>query len=314
MLPLDDVSDARPPFAPVPRFERSVVAVDPPGAGEGHWAGAPSSVLADDGTIYLAYRLRRPVGAGRGYGTVVAHSHDGVNFETVATLDREAFECDSLERPAIVQRPDGGWRCYLSCATPGTLHWRIDALDADTPAALPSGARTTVFEGDRGTAYKDPVVMQRDGRWEAWVCRHLVADAAEADAMASVYATSADGLAWELHGVALEPTPDRWDQRGTRIASVLPSDITGGPFVAYYDGRRNYAENWFERTGLAFGDGPGRFEVLADEPAAVSPHGRGALRYVSVIALPDGGLRFYFEATRPDGAHDLRTEYVPPTR
>jgi hypothetical protein len=61
--------------------------IAPPGAGLGYWAGAPSAALGDDG-IYLAYRLRRPIGAGRGYAVVVARSADGVYVETLTTVGR----------------------------------------------------------------------------------------------------------------------------------------------------------------------------------------------------------------------------------
>jgi len=47
--------------------------------------------------------------------------------------------------------------------------------------------------------------------------------------------------------------------------------------------------------------------VAEEGPPARSPHSDGALRYVAAVPLPEGGTRFYFEAARPDGAHDLLT-------
>ena len=46
------------------------IVIDPPGVGPGFWAGGPSAVRASDGTIWLAYRLRRPHGDGRGYANM----------------------------------------------------------------------------------------------------------------------------------------------------------------------------------------------------------------------------------------------------
>src|SRR5471032_1440500 len=59
-------------LAGFPAVKTSVV-VRAPRPGDGYWAGRPSAVHAD-GAFYLAYRLRRPVGAGRGYANVVARS------------------------------------------------------------------------------------------------------------------------------------------------------------------------------------------------------------------------------------------------
>jgi hypothetical protein len=120
--------------------------------------------------------------------------------------------------------------------------------------------------------------------------------------MTTWYATSSDGLAWDFAGAALAPTPGRWDARGTRVASVLQLD---GGWVAFYDGRASAEENWHERTGVAYGDEPGTLKAEG-EP---TPVGQTA-RYLSVAALPDG-YRLYWEASRVDGAHDLRTAYVP---
>src|SRR5215467_2100157 len=118
-----------PGTALLPRPGESTVVIAPPGAGPGYWAGAPSAALGDDG-IYLAYRLRRPIGAGRGYAIAVARSADGIHFETLTAIGREEVGAESLERPGLVRDHSGRWRLYLSCATPGTKHWRVELLDA----------------------------------------------------------------------------------------------------------------------------------------------------------------------------------------
>jgi hypothetical protein len=294
----------------LPAPDDATVVVEPPGEGAGYWAGGPSAVLDDDGTMWLAYRLRRPLGAGRGYANVVARSADGVHFETATVLAREDFTCDSLERPALVRLDDGTWRIYVSCATPGTWHWRVDALDADHPADFSPDSATTVFAGDESVAMKDPVVKLLDGRWHAWVCCHPLDLPDDTDRMSTRYASSDDGLAWSMHDVALAGTPGRWDQRGARVADVAHA---GGRWLAYYDGRATKEENAEERTGLAAGDTPGQL-VAGDGPFGAGADGLMSMRYLSVVPLPDGGERLYYETSRRDGAHDLRTEYVPPTR
>jgi hypothetical protein len=102
----------------LPIFDESVPVVHAPGGGPGNWAGAPSAVWADD-AYWLAYRVRRPLDAGRGVAVVVSRSSDGIEFEPVVRLHREGFGPESFERPALVRLPAGGWRLYLSCATPG---------------------------------------------------------------------------------------------------------------------------------------------------------------------------------------------------
>ena len=101
---------------------RSVPAVRPRGSGPGTWAGSPSAVL-DGANIVLAYRLRRPAGAGRGHVVVVARSRDGVRLETIQTITKDQLDAESLERPALAVTADGTWRLHLSCATWGTRSW-----------------------------------------------------------------------------------------------------------------------------------------------------------------------------------------------
>ena len=282
------------------------VVIEPPGSGAGFWAGGPSAVFAD-GRVHLAYRLRRPVDQGRGYANVIAESSDGVHFRTGAVLAAADFDCGSLERPALVRRPDGGWRVYVSCSTRGSKHWWVEAVDAPPGSGaegLAAGTRTVVLPGGAdGAAWKDVVVTHDGGLWSMWACRHpLDGGDDEADRMQTWYATSRDGLGWSLHGPALQPVADSWNQRGTRLTSVWGDS---GQVLATFDGRASAAENWHERTGFAAGAQPGALAVVG---GPVLRHGR-SFRYVCLLPTPDG-TRVYFEAERADGSNDLRTVLV----
>ena len=288
----------------LPRYDGGETVVAAPAAGPGNWAGAASVVLVD-GVFWLAYRVRRPLDAGRGVSVVISRSTDGLHFVPVASVDRDAFGAASFERPVLLPTPEGGWRLYLSCATPDSKHWWIEALDADRPEDLATGRRRLVLPGDDGWAVKDPVVTLVDGRWEMWVCCHPLDQPGQEDRMVTAYATSADGLVWAGRGDVLAGTPGGWDARGARVTAVLSRD----PLTVLYDGRADAASNWFEQTGIAQ-EMDGRLQARP-HPVAVSPAGDRALRYVSVVGLPDGRRRFYFEAARADGSHDLVTSVSP---
>jgi|SRR5664280_205178 len=290
---------------PLPRWEGGSVVIEPPDTRAGSWAGAPSAVLVD-GTFYLAYRLRHPVGEGRGYANVVARSDDGVSFRTLTVVRKETFGAESIERPALVVTPHRRWRLYVSAATPGSKHWRVDVLEADSPTRLHRARPRTVLAGGERTGVKDPVVVRAGGLWHLWASCHPLEVPADADRMTTRYATSSDGIRWAWQGTALRGQAHRWDARGARVTSVL---LDGRAPVAYYDGRASAAENWEERTGIATGAEPfGRFVPDCDQPPVASPNPAGGLRYASVVPLPDGAYRLYYEASRADGTHELRTE------
>jgi hypothetical protein len=292
------------PAVPLPCWTRGSTVIPPPDSRAGSWAGAPGAVLVG-GTFYLAYRLRRPVGEGRGYANVVARSDDGVHFDTLTVLRKEQFGAESLERPALVVTDDGRWRLYVSCATPGSKHWRVEALEADRPARLNRARPVTVLPGDAVTGVKDPVIMRTGTRWHLWASCHPLTRPGHEDRMRTAYATSGDGVTWRWRGTVLRGRRGAWDERGARVTSVLPGRCP----IAWYDGRASAAENWEERTGTATGVEPfGRFAPQAGGPAASSPHRPGGLRYLSVVPLGDGSYRLYYEASRADGTHELRTE------
>jgi hypothetical protein len=301
----------------LPRPDVAVIAVEPPGRGPGFWAGAPSAVAADGG-VYLAYRLRRPIGSGRGYAVAISFAPDGVRFgDPLIVITKEEAGTESLERPELVRLPGGRWRLYLSCATTGTKHWRVEATEAARPAEFDIRQRAVVLPGDPlKRAVKDPVITYHGGQWHMWVTIHPLADPDETDRMTTEYATSPDGLDWTWHGTALSGRPGEWDSRGARVTAVrFGADLSGtggqAPLTAYYDGRASATENYEERTGVALGADPAALIATSRPsagPAASSPHRGGGLRYLDFADLPDGRTRLYYELAQADGSHALVTE------
>lgn len=289
---------------PLPRQTGSSLVVAPPAGGAGNWAGGPSAIVHES-SVFLAYRLRRPIGSGRGYANVIARSTDGgITFTPVAEVSKERFGGASLERPALVVTPEGRWRLYVSVATPGTKHWRVDVLEADEPEKLGEAPALTVLPGSADIGVKDPVLHFDGRRWHLWASVHPLETAEHADRMSTWYATSSDGIDWTWQGVALAPRPGRWDARGVRLSAVT---VNGVHLRATYDGRATAEENWEERTGTAAGtlQADGLFSPLSasDGEPAGSLHAPHGLRYLT--AIPG---RLYYEVTREDGAHELRTE------
>lgn len=297
MTPLDDAG------LPVPWNTGAETIAAPADRGPGHWVGAPSA-LVHDGVHYLAYRRRRPVDDGRGGDVIVSRVADGGEPTELCRIDKASIDAESLERPALVVDGAGRWRLYLSCATAGTRHWRVELLEAASPDGFVTSGRRVVMPGDASVAMKDPVIVSDERGWRAWICCHPLDDPRATDRMWTEFATSEDGIDWTLRGPALQPTPGRWDQRGTRVTAVMDRD---GAVVAFYDGRADAAENFEERTGVAAGQ-PGHLEVVGDTPAARASGAYPALRYASVV---DDGDRtaVYYEVGCDDGSHELRREW-----
>ena len=259
--------------------------------GTGNWIGAASALIHGD-YIYLAYRDRHPVDKGRGNRVYVARSpiEDGIHFDVLCAIDKADMDAESLERPALDVTPDGDWDLYLSCATFNSKHWRIERLRAGRPEDFSASTRQVVFPGSREFGIKDPVLV-RGQDLRVWATLHPLTEGDDnADKMTSVDALSG--------ATVMVPEPGTWYSRGTRLTAVVGEH-------AYFDGRASAAENFEERTGLARWDGS---RYIAEAGPASSPFGGGALRYVSVIVLPGGKQRLYYECATEYDSHELRTE------
>ena len=278
------------------------------------WAGAPSVVHAEDGTFFLAARMREgnsPKGQ-RGYETRILKSVDGGHtFEVCNRITREAAAVPGFERPAILQDPKTGAFKLYSCAGLD-CGWAILKFDdADDPANFdPRSCRPVLVapESDdefaRLQGFKDPVIFRDDDRWRMFVIG--------LDRVERIYAfESGDGETWQPFLEAPVMENAGWHNFYTRPASVIPMDmgylfVYEGSHIAWHDPVYNIA------TGLAYSPDLEEFiDLTPDEPLLKSstPGDCHTWRYSQWLRVGDK-LHVYFEAARPNNTNEIRLSVI----
>lgn len=273
------------------------------------WAGAPSVTICADGLFYLAVRMRHgdsPKGQ-RGYETRILRSKDGLRFEPIHRLTREAAGIGGFERPALVRDPFSGRYKLYTCAglERGWAILKFD--DADHPSRFdPASLRPVLCAEypDDGTdhihGYKDPF-LYHDGRlWHLFVIG--------CDRVERPYRfVSEDGEQWR----PAQPRPlldnSGWHNFYTRPACLLPMAVGyllvyEGSNLGWYDPVYNIA------TGLAYTPDLKTYHDLTPrEPlfTSTTPGPYHTWRYSHWLRV-DKRIFVYFEAARPNKTNELR--------
>jgi len=305
---------------------KGITVIKPPARGEGYWCGAPSALFDDDsGKFYLYYRVRKPRPV-RGGEVFIKESRDGKRFRTIWHATREDFDSPSIERSALVKCPDGRFRLYISYVDGKDARWRIDMMEAATPAEFDPAKRCKILTADDTDteAVKDPAVYLIGGLYYMIVSiatrpkrvsrtlkkkMHATADVHTTGITKSEtgLAVSADGINFEWKGKIFATSEKGWDSYCSRINSIL---YLPPVFTAFYDGIPDVSQNYEEKTGIAVTTDLCNFHRLTkDEPALKSPYG-GALRYIDVFVL-ENKIYYYYECATKDGSHELRLNIVP---
>ena len=272
------------------------------------WAGAPSLARADDGSFYLAARMREgnsPRGR-RGYEVRLLHSPDGLRFQPVCSIPREALPIAGFERPALLRDPDSGrFKLYL-CGPWKERSWSILKLDdVDDPADFDPATCRAVLSNDAlhlpgVTGFKDPFIAHLDGRYHMLVIAYHVVERAW-------HFLSDDGETWRPADHALAFDLAGWHNFYTRPACLVP---TGAGYLFVYEGSHH---QWNDppyniATGLAYSIDLQRFtDLTPDAPLlrSTTPGDYHTWRYSHWLWV-DGELWAYAEVARPNNTNEIR--------
>lgn len=297
----------------VSRFESYDVILEPDEDTPEWWAGGPSLARGEDGTFYLAARMREgtsPRGR-RGYEVRLLRSDDGVAFAPVASIRREQIPIPGFERPALVRDPaTGAFKLYL-CGPWKDGPWCILKLDdAEDPAAFePATCRPVLCADNGGVAgvkgYKDPFILHTAGQYHLFVIGYGRVER-------TYHFVSGDGEAWSAAGDG--PAFDCWGWHNfyTRPACLVP---TGAGYLVVYEGSHS---SWHDpayniATGLGYSLCLETIvDLTPDRPLlrSTTPGHYHTWRYSHWLWV-DGELWAYAEVARPNNTNEIRLFRLP---
>ncbi|HET6427883.1 MAG TPA: hypothetical protein VFJ30_05715 [Phycisphaerae bacterium] len=290
------------------QFQRYDVVLVPDRDEPEWWAGAPSVLRTDDGTFYLAARMREgesPRGL-RGYEVRILRSSDGIAFEPVCSILREDVPIPGFERPALIRDAETGlFRLYL-CGPWRGGPWRIMRLDdvADPADFAPATCRPVLSAEEAGPAgvrqFKDPFILHAAGQYHMLVIGtgqvervyHYVSDDGDA------WRRTADGPAFDLGG---------WHNFYTRPGCLVP---VGAGYLFVYEGSHTtwHDPSYNIATGLAFTLGLETFtDLTPHQPLLTSttPGDYHTWRYSHWLWVGEE-LWGYAEVARPNNTNEIR--------
>ncbi len=273
------------------------------------WAGAPSVLRDDDGTFYLAARMREgdsPRGL-RGYEIRILKSTDGVSFEPIHSIRREDAGVSGFERPALVRDPGTGKYKLYACSG-FERGWRIMKFDdADDPAGFDPRSIRSIIASDHPddgffhvTGYKDPFVLWARGQWHAFMIG--------TDSIERVHHfLSDDGERWRPADTNPVMPNAGWHDCFTRPACVLPMPV-GYLFV--YEGSNIWWRDPVYNIATGIGYSPDLETVTDLTPEApllksTTPGDYHTWRYSHWLLVGEE-MYVYFEAARPNSTNEIR--------
>lgn len=308
-------------FGMPPKFDpqEGKTVLEPTGQSYGYWVGGHRVVYnPDEKKFFLFYRIRQPLGKGRGGKCGVAESSDGYKFTTIWEATKEELDAVSIEVGSLIKDPaTGNWRLYVSYQAVGGP-WRVDLIEADHPRNFNAWYHRTVMLPDNYglVSMKDPAVYIVGGLYVAFICtparerytedadgwRHPKGD----DETGML--TSADGIYFKNFKYIFEcgvKAPGDWGGFRARISSVV---YLPPVYVGFFDGGTTAYDMYEEWCGVAISHDLEKWtRVSTNGPWVRSPY--GCIRYIDALVVDDA-IWYYYEYTRKDGSHELRVNKV----
>lgn len=309
-------------FSMLPKFDPSegTTIFGPENEGYGNWVGGMDVVYdPDTKKFYMFYRIRYPLGKGRGRKCRIAESENGIDFKPIWEAKADDFRAHSVEVGSLIRDPETNkWRLYISYEDALMNRWRVDLIEADEIEKLdPYHHRTVLQPFDYGVEWiKDPRVYIIGGLYHAFVnvpvkkqwreeesgMRHPIGH----DATALV--TSPDGKYWKNFKYVFESGKGAQGERGLFIARINSIIYLPPVYVGFIDMGETSYDNYEEACGLAIShDLENWHRVTTNQPWIKSPHGN--IRYVDALRVGDD-IYFYYEYTREDKSHETRVSKV----